>query len=119
MAMTFQQLTEAKGKRVRYTVWNSGRKVYGSVIGTTPTKVTVQWDTKTTPTEYNLGDQSKSVLHRMDIVGPAPKTLTRSAITKAIEDAVLIGVDLGNGKFGVADALSRKEQLLHRLLGTK
>jgi hypothetical protein len=116
MAITFTQLTEAKGKRVRYTFEEDGREVYGSVTDTTPTRAVVQWDDENTPTEY-LEDSTLVDLPHMDIMGSVPKTLTRSAITRAIEDAILIGKDLGDGKFTTAYALSKKDELLKTLLG--
>jgi hypothetical protein len=110
MAITFTQLTEAVGKRVRYRYEETGQEVYGSVTDTTPTRAMVQWDDENTPTEY-LEDSSLTDLNHMEILGNAPKTLTRST------DAILIGNDLGTGRFNVADALSKKDELLKNLLG--
>ena len=53
-----------------------------------------------------------------ELVKPKTKsTLTRGKIIKAIEDAVLIGNDLGNTKFTIAEALVRKDKLIKELLG--
>ena len=117
MAITFKELTEATGKRVRYTFEEDGRTVYGTVLNTKHTKkVMVQWEDEHTPTEYGIDDNLPDLNH-MDIVGNAPKTLTRRRITRAVEDAILLGTDYGRNKFDTATALAKKDELLKTLLG--
>lgn len=114
--ITFNQLVEATGKRVRYTFEEDGKQVYGSVVATTPRMVHVQWEDENTPTEYRLTDTLADLL-RMEIMGNTPRTLTRSSIVKAIEDAVLIGADYGRNRFSIDTTLTKQKQLIEQLLG--
>ena len=57
----------------------------------------------------------KQIVEALRPTPKKPNTLTRSAITKAIEDAILIGVKAGPDE--VDRILQAKEQLIKDLLG--